>query len=175
MNKDVEVLLGTIPLLPVAEQNEFYEKVLAQYNQSLISSLTTLAAKCGEVPVDKRVARYVKLRDLRAASNKVSDSVDQAYKQTLDTIEKSLIADAHKQGVTGFKTEAGTTYLEEKVMSSIADENAFFSFVLEEGDLDFFERRIKSTHIKEWSAANEGKVPPGLNIFRELTMKVRRS
>mgnify|MGYP005608616873 CR=1 FL=1 len=30
MNKDVEVLLGTIPLLPVAEQNEFYEKVLAQ-------------------------------------------------------------------------------------------------------------------------------------------------
>lgn len=57
----------------------------------------------------------------------------------------------------------------------IADENAFFNFVLEQGDLDFFERRIKATHIKEWSVANEGKVPPGLNIFRELTMKVRRS
>lgn len=175
MNKDIEVLLGTVPLLPPAEQNEFFEKALAQYNRALIDSLTNLAASCGDVPVDKRVARYVKLRDLRAASNKANDAVDQAYKQTLETIENTLIADAHKQGVTGFKTEAGTTYLEEKVMSSIADENAFFSFVLEEGDLDFFERRIKSTHINEWSKENGGKVPPGLNIFRQLTMKVRRS
>lgn len=175
MNKDVEVLLGTIPLLPAAEQNEFFEQVLAQYNRAMIDSLTSLAASCGEVPIDKRVARFVKLRDLRADSNKRNDAVDQAYKQTMETIEKSLIADAHRQGVTGFKTDAGTTYLEEKTMASIADENAFFNFVLEQGDLDFFERRIKATHIKEWSAANEGQVPPGLNIFRELTMKVRRS
>ena len=176
MNKDIEVLLGTVPLLPPAEQNEFYEKVLAQYNRSMVDSLTNLAASCGNVPVDKRVARYVKLRDQRAATNKQSDLVDQAYKQTLETIEKSLIADAHKQGVTGFKTEAGTTYLEEKTMASIADENAFFGFVLEQGDLDFFERRIKSTHIKEWSAANEGKVPPGLNTvsYTHLTLPTKR-
>ena len=100
--------------------------------------------------------------------------MDQAFKAALEAVEASLIAAAQAQGVTGFKTEAGTTYLDERMLTSIADDNAFFNFVREQGDLDFFERRVKVAHVKEWMEANGGHLPPGLNVFRELTMKVRR-
>ena len=48
------------------------------------------------------------------------------------------------------------------MLASIADEKAFFDFVLEQGDLDFFERRIKVTHINEYAkrfAADPSRSP----------------
>lgn len=174
MNEDLAVLINTLKLMPPAQLREALDAIATMQDELIINSLSALAAGCASVPIDKRVGKFVQLREARAASNKRSDKLDAAYKATLETIERSLIADAHAQGVTGFKTDHGTTYLEERVLASIADDTAFYDFVRESGDLDFFERRIKSTHVKEWMAASDGAVPPGLNIFRELTMKVRQ-
>lgn len=174
MKQEYEAMLARVPLLPPAEQQEFFEAVRAMRANAVIDGLTKLQAGAAAAPIDKRVAKFVALRDARAASNKEADVLDQAYKQALATIEATLIADAQAQGVTGFKTAAGTTYLDEVLRASIADDNAFYAFVKDTGDLDFFERRLSSTHIKEWQGANGGHLPPGLNVFRELTMKVRR-
>lgn len=174
MKQEFEAMLAGVPLLSPTDQQEFFDFVKAMRNQMILSSLTKLAAGASAAPIDKRVAKYVALRDARAASNKEANALDEAYKSALEAVESSLIADAQVQGVTGFKTEAGTTYLDERMMTTIADDNAFFNFVKEQGDLDFFERRVKVTHVKEWMEANGGHLPPGLNVFRELTMKVRR-
>ena len=174
MKQEYEAMIAGIPLLPASEQQEIFDAVRSIMMRQVTGSLAALQATVSGVSIDKRVARYVKLRDARAASNKDAGILDDAYKGALESIEKSLIATAHEQGVTGFKTEFGTTYLDEQLRASVADENAFYNFVRETGDLDFFERRLKSTHIKEWQEANNGMLPPGLNVFRELTMKVRR-
>lgn len=175
MKEEFRAVLAGVPLLSPAEQHEFFSAVKTMQNDAIVASLATLVEGAAAAPVDKRVARYVALRDARAANTRDTDVVDKAYKAALEAVETSLIADAHAQGVTGFKTDAGTTYLEEKMMASIADDNAFYNFVRESGDLDFFERRIKVSHIKEFQEANGGTLPPGLNVFRELSMKVRRS
>lgn len=174
MKTEFEAMLAGVPLLSPAEQQEFFEQVNAMRKAAVTAGLAKLAAGAAAAPIDKRVAKFVNLRDARAASNKEAGELDAAYKSALETVEATLIADAQKQGVTGFKTEAGTTYLDERMLTSIADDNAFFSFVREQGDLDFFERRVKVAHVKEWMDANGGHLPPGLNVFREMTMKVRR-
>lgn len=174
MKQEYEALLAGVPLLSASEQQEFFEAVVRMRNAMVTEGLERLAAGVAAAPIDKRVAKFVQLRDARAANNKEADTMDQAFKAALEAVEASLIAAAQAQGVTGFKTEAGTTYLDERMLTSIADDNAFFSFVREQGDLDFFERRVKVAHVKEWMEANGGHLPPGLNVFRELTMKVRR-
>lgn len=175
MKQEYEAMLAGVPLLPPAEQQEFYDAVAQQQRNATVDACARLASTVAQATVDQRVARYVKLRDARAAANRDADITDKAYKEALSAIESSLIAAAQLQGVTGFKTAHGTTYLDERMLASVADENAFFSFVKEEGDLDFFERRVKVAHVKEWQEAHDGKLPPGLNVFREVTMKVRRS
>ncbi len=140
-----------------------------------LDMLKRIGDRAKDKPIEARVAKYVQLRDARAASNKAPDEIDRAYKECLEALEASFLASAHEQGVSGFKTQHGTVFSEEQVLASIADEAAFFNFVLEEGDLDFFERRIKITHIREYAKMNGGRFPPGLNIFREFKMKVRRA
>lgn len=174
MRQELEAMLAGLPLLPADEQSEVIDRIIAYRDSKLQESLTKLAATCGGVAVEKRVEKYVKLRDARAEFNKVAEANDKAFKNTLEAIEKSLLATANEQGVTGFKTDHGTVYKEEAMHASIADENAFYDFVRTTGDLDFFERRIKIAHIKEFAEVNEGRTPPGLNIFREFTMRVRR-
>jgi hypothetical protein len=174
MKQEYEAMLAGLPLLPPGEQQEFFDYVRSIQAKQIMDGCARIAATASDAPIDKRVARYVKLREARAASNKDATTLDQSFKEALEAIESSLIKDAQEQGVTGFKTEAGTTYLDERMLASVADENAFFGFVKDQGDLDFFERRVKVAHVKEWMEANEGRLPPGLNVFRELTMKVRR-
>ena len=175
MKQEFAAMVAGIPLLSPAEQQELFGAVRALQQQLVVDACAKLAATVSAAPIDKRVARYVKLRDARAASNKEAEKVDQAYKDALTAIETALIKDAQEQGVTGFKTEFGTTYLDQRMLTSIADENAFFNFVKESGDLDFFERRVKATHVQEWMKNHDGILPPGLNVFREATMKVRRT
>jgi len=175
MKTEFEHMLAGVPLLSASDQREFFDTVLAMHAKATVENLAALAAGAAAVPIDKRIAKYVELRDARAGRNKAAEAIDGAFKKTLEAIEASMLADAHQQGVKGFKADAGTAYTDERMVASIADDVAFFDFVLKQGDLDFFERRIKVAHIKEWMEANDGVLPPGLNIFRELTMKVRRS
>ena len=174
MKQEYQAMLAGVPLLPPEQQQEFYDAVRVMRDTAVAEGLAKLAAGAAAAPVDKRVAKFVALRDARATNNKAADQMDQAYKQAMAAIEASLIKDAQEQGVTGFKTESGTTYLDEVLRASVADDNVFYAFVKDTGDLDFFERRLSSTHIKEWQKENNGMLPPGLNVFRELTMKVRR-
>jgi hypothetical protein len=37
------------------------------------------------------------------------------------------------------------------------------------------EKRIKKTFVQEWMDAHEGTPPPGVNVYREFVVRVRRS
>lgn len=126
------------------------------------------------LPVDKLVKRFVGLREARAAENKAAEEVDKEYKELLKAVENELLRRADVEGVEGFKTEFGTTYKDVNMSASFADEDTFYNFVRRSGDLEFFERRIKIAHLKEYMANHDGQLPPGLNVFREYTMRVRK-
>jgi hypothetical protein len=144
------------------------------------AQLAAFLAMIPTLSVEKKVKLFTRTRSAKSVAKKVFDTQEEKFNKIMQACENSMLAEAKKQGVTGFKTAHGTTYIAETAKISIADDAAFFGFVLERGDLDFFERRVSSTHVEEYIATlkgtpSEGHPPPGLNIFRESVMRVRKA
>lgn len=140
--------------------------------------LTKLLAKVGTLSVEEKVKLYLKLRQGKSAIKKHLDAVEGQYKLVMETIENHLLAAADKQDVTGFQIKGvGTTYTAEEMKVSIADDNAFLPFVISQGvdGLGFFERRVSTNFLKEHMKLHNGAAPPGLNIFRERVMRIRKA
>lgn len=137
--------------------------------------ITKFLATVPALPVEKKVKLYLKLRAAKAAATKEYEAKDAEYKTIMTAVENYMLADADKSGVTGFTTPFGTTYTAETKKISIADESAFFDFIKEKGDLEFLERRVSTAHVDAYMKLTEGTPPPGLNIFRERVMRVRKA
>ncbi len=110
---------------------------------------------------DALVRVYIKIRNERRRISKEFNEKDAELEAKAKQVEVELLRRAQEQGVEGFKTEEGTTYKAEEVHAKIADSDTFRQFVLESGDLDFFEQRPSLKHIKEFQNEHEGKPPPG--------------
>lgn len=127
------------------------------------------------ITTDKLVSTYIKIRDIKSAESKVWAEREAKLNTDLKSIEMELLRRSQEEGVTGYKIAGvGTAFQKETAKVTIADDVVFYGFVKETGDLDFFERRVKSTHVQAYMKANGGHTPPGLNVFREIGMGVRR-
>lgn len=129
----------------------------------------------GAVPIDTLVKIYVKIRDAKAAAKKVFEAEAEKLETKLAMIATELKARAQAQGVDGFKTEFGTVFLSETMKTSCADWSAFGEFLKTHDPLEYMEKRISSTAVKEYMKTNAGQLPPGVNVFREIEARVRRS
>jgi hypothetical protein len=125
--------------------------------------------------VEKRVKLFIKTRQAKSVAQKVFDDEKAQFEQIMDVCQNSMLRDADTQGVSGFTTPWGTTYAAEEKKFSIADDAAFYAFILQQCDLDFFERRVSSTHVQQYMEQSGGALPPGLNLFRERVMRVRKA
>lgn len=137
-------------------------------------------AKIPAMKAETKVKLYLKIRQAKSAAQKVFDAHDAQFKEIMAIIENHLLADADKAGVKGFTTDYGTTYTAETSKISIADDTAFEAFLLglvskNESPFAFFERRVSSTHVANFMKLNGEVPPPGLNIFRERVMRVRKA
>lgn len=137
--------------------------------------LQEFLAKIPTLPIDKLTKLYVKTRDAKADANREATRKEEEFKTILTACQNQMLKLAQEQGVTGFKTPHGTTFTAVDTKISIADDAAFFAFVKAEGDLDFFERRVSSRHVEDYMKTHEGTAPPGLNIFKENVMRVRKA
>jgi hypothetical protein len=139
------------------------------------ATLDAFIASIASMPVEKRVKLFVKTRAAKSAAQKAFDAQEEQFKKIMDACQFSMLKDADSQGITGFTTPFGTTYAAETKRYSIADDHAFYEFVKNAKDLDFFERRVSSTHVDAYMEANGGMMPPGLSVFRERVMRVRKA
>jgi hypothetical protein len=128
-----------------------------------------------QMPVDTLVKIYIKIRDAKSAAKKEFDKAEEGFNTKLAMISTELKARAQAEHVEGFKTEFGTVYLSETMKVSCADWGAFGTFLTDHDPLEFMEKRISSTAIKDYMKANEGQLPPGVNIFKEIEARVRKA
>lgn len=140
-----------------------------------VEELNKFLAMVPALPVEKLVKLFIKTRTAKSAAKKVFDTQADEFDAILRACENHMLKKADADGVTGFTTPFGTTYTAETTKISIADDTAFFDFVKVEADLDFFERRVSSTHVANYQKLHDGVAPPGLNIFRERIMRVRKA
>ena len=117
----------------------------------------------------------MKTREAKAAAKREAEEKAAQFDAIMDTAEATMLASCLTSGETGFTTPFGTTYIQETVKISLADDEAFFKFVRETGDLDMFERRVGAKHVQDYMKLNGGTTPPGLSIFRENVLRVRKA
>lgn len=125
---------------------------------------------------DKLIDVYVKIRDKRSEIKKEFEEQDGKLKEQLSVIENELLRRIQAEGGTQFKSDHGLAYISESLKASFADK-ATFSNYCEEHDidpLDLMESRVSTRALQEYMDEHEGKVPPGINTFRELNVRVRR-
>lgn len=127
------------------------------------------------MPVEKLVKLFVKTREAKSVATKEWEAKEAEFKLILEACENQMLKKADETGVEGFKTPFGTTYTAHDTKISISDHSAFHAFVMAQGDLSFFQARVSNKHVEEYMEANGQAVPPGLNLFRNRVMRVRKA
>lgn len=142
----------------------------------MTASLDNLLQVIPTMPVEKLVKLFVKTREAKSAASREWDAKEAEYNRIMEACENQMLKAADETGVEGFKTPFGTTYTAVDVKISIADHEAFQKFVKDQDDLEFFQARVSTKRVQEYmEKAGVETPPPGLNMFRERKMRVRKA
>jgi hypothetical protein len=118
---------------------------------------------------------YVKIRDARTALKRKFDEEDGKLKAKLERLEGAMLKFLQESGIDSAKTENGTFYRQEEITPTGSDWDRFYQWIAENDAFDALERRIKKTFVKEYMETHEGAIPPGVTVYREYVVRVRRS
>lgn len=124
--------------------------------------------------LDKIVERYVLLRDKKAQMKAEFDASVADINAAMDRLENAILQTLTAQGVESVRTEHGTAYKSTSTSATIADWDAFLSFVQENERYDMIEKRCAKTAVEQYRAANDD-LPPGVNWREAVTVNVRRA
>ena len=120
------------------------------------------------------VLGYLTLRDFRAVQKKAFETKDKKVKAAMEKIEAELGKRLRESESDSIRTEAGTFYRQVDITPRGDDWQAFYNWVAAEDAFDALERRIKKTFIAEYMEQNNGDLPPGVSVFREYVVRVRK-
>ena len=128
-----------------------------------------------QVPTEKLVKAYIKMRDARAALSTEYEAKDKEIKDQMDLIEHTLLDVCKRAGADSIKTGAGTIIRGVRTSYWTSDWESMHNFVKENQALDLLERRIAQRAMGEFLKANPDKMPKGMNVETKYTVTVRRA
>lgn len=117
---------------------------------------------------------HINIRDARHQLKRDYEAADADLKKAQLKLENTMLDHLNKHGMESVRTEYGTFYRQEDVTPSASDWQALYDWIKEHDAWDALERRIKRTFIKEYQEAHNGGLPPGVSVFREFIVRVRR-
>jgi hypothetical protein len=123
--------------------------------------------------IDAVIRSYLTLRDQRKQIE--TDAKNKAAEITtkLDKLEAWIRQQAEAQGVTSFKTTAGTAFLTTTDFANVADWDAVLAHIKANNAYDLLERRVAKAAVRA-HIDTSGDVPPGVNYGTRLDVNVRR-
>lgn len=127
-----------------------------------------------ELDLGKVTKAYINIRDARNALRKDYEASDEKLKEAQAKLEGAMLDHLNQHGMDAVRTEAGTFYRQEEITPSASDWNALYGWIKDNDAWDALERRIKKTFVKEYQEAHSGGLPPGISVFREYVVRVRR-
>ena len=127
-------------------------------------------------PLSKFVKVFIKMRDARAALKAEFERKDEVIKAQQEKVHDYLLGELNKlgDGAQSITTEFGTVYRDVEIKPSCQDWAIFWSFMRENDMLELMEKRLGRNAIKKYMDENEGRLPPGISVFKEATVKIRR-
>lgn len=127
-----------------------------------------------EVDLGQVTRAHINIRDARSALRKEYDQADEKLQEAQDQLEAVMLEHLNKHDINAVRTEAGTFFKQEEITPSAGDWNALYDWIKDNDAWDALERRIKKTFIREYQEAHQGGLPPGVSVYREYVVRVRR-
>lgn len=124
---------------------------------------------------ERLVRTYVKINDARKDLKSKFTEEDNKLKAQLETVQVELLRVLNESNSNSIRTDAGTFYAQEDITPTGSDWDLFYHWVAKNDTFDFLERRIKKASVKEYMESHEGAPPPGVSVYRERVVRVRRS
>ena len=124
---------------------------------------------------DALVRAYRAIRDRKSELNKAHDLVIADLDGKLKKIEGVMLGVLNAGNGDGIRTPSGTFFRKMSIKPSGQDWAAFYGWIKQHDAFDFLERRIKSTTVADYMAANAGALPPGIAVLREFKVEVRKN
>jgi hypothetical protein len=120
------------------------------------------------------VAKYIELRDKKAEHKAEYDEKVSKIEETLTKIEAKILEVFETTGMDSVKTECGTAYSTLRTSCSVADKEAFISFVREKDEWPLLEVRPSKSAVDQYRSAMD-ELPPGINWRAEKVVNIRRT
>lgn len=128
-----------------------------------------------QVPTEKLVKAYIKMRDARAVLSTEYEAKDKEIEDQMEMIEHTLLDVCKRAGADSIKTGAGTIIRGVKTSYWTSDWESMHNFIKENQALDLLERRIAQRAMGEFLKANPDKMPKGMNVETKYSVTVRRA
>lgn len=128
-----------------------------------------------QIPVDKLVTVYIKMRDKRAELLRQYETQDEAIKEQMETLESKLLELCKSIGADSLKTQHGTVIRTVKTRYWTSDWNSMHKFIMENNMPELLEKRISQTAMKQLLDENPDMLPPNLNTDSRYAITIRRS
>ena len=123
--------------------------------------------------VNKRVGQYVQVRDALKRLDEEHDAKRKPLVELQQILSGKLQEALTANNAYSLKTEAGTCYISTRYTASLADPDAFMTYVTATRSFDLLDRRANATAVKEY-IGKYNSLPPGCNLNAIQTVGVRR-
>lgn len=123
-----------------------------------------------EVPIDKLIKIYIKMRDAKQAFEKQASGVE----EQMDIVKGKILDACNAVGASSLRTPFGRVVRTVKTDYSTTDWDSMHSFMRDNDALDLLQRRIHQTNMKTFLEEHPDKLPPGLNSDSRYDITVYR-
>lgn len=169
----------------LAEARKSFEDEAAKYRK-IIAGCDAWLWKNGEHTADSLTEEFVALRDARSDLKQAYDNDDEALKAQMKLRTDMLREMLDKMGAKSFRTDHGTAFKTVKTRANCGDWPTFWEYLWENKRFDMLEKRVSQKPITDMLDDNgqiktdaDGnplyELPPGINLYQETEITVRRS
>jgi len=125
-----------------------------------------------KIDIGTLVKSYVDLRNELDERRKEYQELEAKIKSELDGIALEVMSIANDLGVDNFKTPFGTAYRNTKTSYKVLDWEEFMDWAIENDATHAVQKRVTKSAIDE-IVDEKGEIPPGLDLFTEITFNFR--
>lgn len=123
---------------------------------------------------EKLVTQYIALREKIYDLEEKHEAAVKVLKDEQDKISDQLISVCNALNADSIRTAAGTISRTVNTRYWVSDWGHMYEFIKEHDAVHLLERRVHSTHMKQFLEENPGLLPIGLQVDSRYTVRVRK-
>lgn len=127
-----------------------------------------------QIPVEKLVKVYLKMRDAHTAMLHEFQEKENAIKEQMAKVKSALLEHCKEHNVESVRTAEGLFFRTVKQSYWTNDWESMGKFVVEHNIPEILEKRLHQGNVKQFLEENPTLLPPGLNVDSQYSVTVRR-